>query len=402
MIGQVLIYKGDERMKKSDKVEWIAQIVFYALGLIILIKMVVTIIKPVSMVVDTKYNKGFYENILSKSTASFEVIGNSYEDDEKSDLFPMVFKYITGIDIGSPKTYIASQIPLLGLFDITAIASNEDGPVVVIPREGIDSENPPSSGKNTENNGQTVGEKGNNSSETPSQVGEKGNNSSGKTPQVGEKVVTPGNIQNPSKRKLNASKPLVLIYHTHATEAYNPNNVRGGNSSEKLENGVVVAGEMLKKELESKYGIATIHDITIHDLPVREKGYARAKPTVKKYINKYPGLKIIIDLHRDDAKYPNQTTAIINNKRYARVMFVFGGKNKNLAKSKAFTANLNNYFDKYYPKLSRGFFYHNNSVFNQDLTDKLVILELGSIENSLDEALNTNEIIAKIIALSIK
>lgn len=366
-------------MKNNSSIERIVQIVLYIFGLIILVKMIVTIVKPVSMVVDSEYNKGFYENILSKSTASFEVIGNGNEDEEeKSDLFPMVFKYITGIDIGNPKTYIASQIPLLSLFDLTTISSNEEGPVVVIPKEDID----------TQNNGQTDNKNGNNNTTTPSQSG--------------TKVVDPVKVEDPNKKNLDASKPVVLIYHTHTIECYNPTDVDGGNYNEKLKDGVVEAGEALKMELQSKYGIAVIHDTTIHDKPKREEGYWRARPTVQKYIKKYPSLKIIIDLHRDNATNANQTTAIINNQRYARVMFVFGGKNKNLAKSEAFSRNLNNYFNKYYPKLSRGFFYRNNSVFNQDLTPKLVILELGSIKNSIDEAKRTTQIIAKVIALSMK
>ncbi len=376
-------------MKRSDKVEQVAQIVFYALALIIFVKMVVTIIKPVSMVVDTEYNKGFYENILSKSTASFEVIGNGYEEDEKSDLFSMVFMYITNIDIGNPRTYIASEIPLLGLFDITNIASNEDGPVVIIPNE-----------EPVPNDNSNIADAGDNNK--PKENTEKPNTEKTPTQQTEEKKINPGNITVPDKKKLNPTKPLVLIYHTHISEAYNPNEIENGNHSRDMNIGVAKVGENLKKELESKYGISTMHDTTAFDSPKLEKGYARARPSVQNFVKKYPSLKLIIDLHRDSAGKTNSTTAIINGKRYARIMFVFGAKNKNLAKSKEFTRGLSNYFDKYYPKFSKGFYWQNRWVYNQDITPKLVILEVGSNKNSLGEAINSTEIIAKMIALFLK
>lgn len=367
-------------IKNTEKLEWAFKIILFILGFIIILRMVLTIIKPVSLAYDLNSTSGFYESIINKSNSSIEVTMSYSNKENKKGIFSIIFKYVTGIDIENPKTYISSQIPMLSLFDINTIAKSEDVPILVIPK---DNESISNDDKLFEDEEKDF-EKDDNSQDVP------------------EKVVTPGNVAAPAKIKLTPSKPLVLIVHTHTTECYNPDNIDGGNYSTDFNKGVVKIGETLIKELESKYGIATIHDKTVHDNPVFYGAYTRSRPTIKNYLKKYPSLKVVIDLHRDGTKNKNVSTAIINGERYARVMFVIGSKNKNTSKSRAFANKINNIFNTYYPGLSRGLYFANNSVYNQDLTDKLILIELGSNKNNINEALKTVDIIAKMIALSLK
>lgn len=366
-------------IKKMEKLEGVFKIVFCVAGFLILLKMSLTIIRPVLLVYDLSSANNFYESIINKSNSSIEVTMKSGEKENSNGIFSIIFKYVTGIDIENPQTYISSQIPMLGLFDISLIAKGEDAPILVIPKD---------------NDYEKVNPGNDNLFEDEEKDDE--------SPNVPEKVVTPGNITTPNKINLTPSKPLVLIVHTHTTECYNPDNIYGGNYSTDFNKGVVKIGETIKNELEVKYGIATLHDKTVHDNPVFYGAYKRSRPTIQKYVNKYPSLKIVIDLHRDAAKNKNVSTAIINGQRYARVMFVIGLKNKNASKSKVLANKINNIFNTSYPGLSRGLYFAKNSVYNQDLTSKLVLIELGSNKNSIDEALKTADIIAKIITLSIK
>lgn len=366
-------------IKNMERLEWVFKIIFCAAGFIILLKMFLIIIKPVSLAYDLNSSNEFYESIINKSNSSIEVTMNSGEKKKSNGIFTIVFKYVTGIDIENPKTYISSQIPLLSLFDINTIAKGEDTPIEVIPKDNDYEKVTPNDDKLFEDE-------------------EKDD----ELPNVPEKVVTPGKITTPNKINLTPSKPLVLIVHTHTTECYNPDNIYGGNYSTDFNKGVVKIGETLKKELESKYGIATLHDKTVHDNPVYYGAYKRSRPIIQNYVKKYPSLKLVIDLHRDGITNKSTSTAIINGEKYSRVMFVIGLKNKNASKSKALANKINNIFNTYYPGLSRGLHFANNSVYNQDLTDKMILMEIGSNKNNINEALKTVDIIAKIIALSIK
>lgn len=358
-------------MHKLNKLNSILQCFFYLLGFYILIRMLVPIIKPISIAAELSYNQNnFFQQIINKSNNVVEYTMNQYEDEDKKELFSMVFKYITNIDIENPKTYIASQIPVLGMIDISSLIAKEDGPVVVIPNEKIEKDKDDK--KISDNPGSSDGV-----------------------------VVKPGEIVTPPKIKLDPSKPMILILHTHTTESYNAAGVKNGNFSSNVNVNVCKVGEELKKELEEKYGIATIHDMTVHDIPVRDHGYSKSRITIDKYVKKYPGVKLIIDLHRDSAN-AKISTAIINGERYARVMFVIGPKNKNYVKSEATAKSINGILNSYYPGFSRGFYYLKGAKLNQDLSSKLVLIEVGSNGNSIEEAIRTSKILARVISISIK
>jgi stage II sporulation protein P len=221
--------------------------------------------------------------------------------------------------------------------------------------------------------------------------------------------ITPAEIEKPQEnntpaKQPNASKPLVLIYHTHTTEGFNPDRLKGSehNFSNDLNFSVSKVGEELEKELENKYGIAVVHDTTIYDIPNRDHGYSKSRQPVQKLIQKYPSLKLVIDLHRDSATDKNydRFTAVINNQRYARVMFVIG-THKNNSKNKKTVSELEGIFNKFYPGFLRTTTYSKNQ-YNQDLSPGSVLMEVGSNYNSLEEAIRTSKLIAKVISEDLK
>ncbi|MBQ5798149.1 MAG: stage II sporulation protein P, partial [Firmicutes bacterium] len=100
----------------------------------------------------------------------------------------------------------------------------------------------------------------------------------------------------------SVKSPQVLIYHTHTTESYQP--VTEGNFHSVNKAGTVrEVGDVLAQRLE-ELGYAVIHDETIHDNPSYSQSYSRSLETAKSYLNQYPGIALVVDLHRDAAGYP--------------------------------------------------------------------------------------------------
>lgn len=364
-------------MKRVSSDEIILQIIFLAAGIYILIRIFVPILNPASMATNSDYSqKNFYTELLNKANPTFG-IATSEKDKPTTGILPILFTYLTGVDFNNPKTFIATELPTLNSIDNISLDSNEQPPVVVIPRDTRNSQNNNTSKNNVDKN-----------------PASQSKTSSGKDIPIS--TINPIN-ENISKGKLNLDKPQVLIFHTHTTESYNPENLSEKNFSTDLNNTVAKVGTQLDYELENNYGISTIHDMTIHDLPTRNGAYVKARPTVEKYLKKYPGIKLIIDLHRDGEVSKNKYTALINNETYARVMFVAGIKFKNHAKNNKITQKFEGIFDYLYPNFSRGIDYK-NSIYNQDLSPNMILIEVGTNGNSMDEALRTSKIIAKVVA----
>lgn len=369
-------------MKRINIDEILLQIIFFAAGIYILIRIFIPMINPASMATNSDYNgHSFYEQLLNKGNSTIDIASN--QDNEGSEnLLSVLFTYLTGIDLSNPKTYIASELPMLQFIDIASMDTT-DQPVVVVPRE----------------------------TEVPSTITSPSGVALTHTPPIKKPIGNSGVISTVtpvkasiSRIKLVKAKPMVLIFHSHTTEAYNPDKIKEKNySPDNLNLTINKVGEALEYELESKYGISTIHDSKIHDLPTRGGAYKRARPTVQSYLKKYPNLKLIIDLHRDGDVKRNIETAIIKNEKFARVEFVVGTKFKNHEKNNKVTLGLNSEFNYLYPGFARNIVYKTStSTYNQDLSPRMVLLEVGSNNNSLDEALKSTQIIAKVVAKYLK
>ena len=102
-----------------------------------------------------------------------------------------------------------------------------------------------------------------------------------------------------------------------------------------------------------------------------------------------------VDIHRDSVK---NTTIEINNKKYAKIMFVLGLENENYLENKKVMEKMNNYLNIHYPGISRGIYEKKgidvNGVYNQDYNKNILLIEVGGIENNIEEVNNSTEIIA--------
>ncbi len=212
---------------------------------------------------------------------------------------------------------------------------------------------------------------------------------------------------------LSKDAPTVLIYHTHSTEAYFPTEQYTYEASSPWRTtnnsmNIIAVGEKLCALLNEKYGISTIHDITDHEPPKLSTAYSRSLETMLEYKAKYPSLELFIDLHRDaygnDPKTPNDYI-IIDGKECARIMFVVG-TGENVAEGEAkpdFQSNyalamcLSEYLESIDTKLVRNIRVKAGR-YNQHVSEHCLLAEIGHNSNTLEQALNSVEYLARAIA----
>jgi len=196
-------------------------------------------------------------------------------------------------------------------------------------------------------------------------------------------------------------EPLVYIYNSHQTEGYSKEYLK----NENITPNVLMAGYLLKEKLD-KLGVPTIiEESNISEfLRINNWNYNASYKASRFYLldvmEKYPSIKLFIDLHRD-ALSKNSSTVTLNNKKYAKVLFVVGKEHKDYQQNLNLANQLNDLIKAKYPTLTRGVLQKEgsnvNGIYNQDLSSNIILLELGGHENTITEVLNTIEIISIII-----
>jgi stage II sporulation protein P len=107
----------------------------------------------------------------------------------------------------------------------------------------------------------------------------------------------------------------------------------------------------------------------------------------------------IFDIHRDSLPR-ERTTAEINGQDYARTYFIIGGQNEQHERNLAFAERFHNALEAAYPGLSRGVYlkHEGDGEYNQSLSENNLLIEIGGVENTLEESYRTVEVLADVIA----
>lgn len=199
------------------------------------------------------------------------------------------------------------------------------------------------------------------------------------------------------QEKILPSEVQVILYHTHNAETYLPTDgvskVTGKNG------GVVEAGELLRKCLEEKYGIKTLHNQTIHDYPEWSRSYHNSLNTINGLLKGNLEVQAVFDIHRD-AGYSKKeaTTVMIKGKSAAKIMIVIGANHEAWKENFAFAQDLKEYADLIYPGLMKDLRVVESSRYNQQAHPHSLILEIGSDLNTQEEADYAIECFAQVIA----
>lgn len=204
--------------------------------------------------------------------------------------------------------------------------------------------------------------------------------------------------QNPQPTpEANVKKPFIYIYSTHQTEGYNAENLKDFNISPD----VMMASYLLKDRLEKLGATVLIEERRMSDYLKQhnlnyDHSYTASRYYLEDTLKNHQNIDLIIDLHRD-ALAKNLSTTTIENKNYAKILFVLGGKPHTYPSNLALVTQLNNSIKTKYPTLSRGLLIRDTSVYNQDVSGHSILLELGGNENTVEEVMNTVEAIAPFI-----
>ncbi len=180
--------------------------------------------------------------------------------------------------------------------------------------------------------------------------------------------------------------PSIYIFNTHYEEEYSDTNV--------IEISKILSNKLKENGFNSIFEDINYKEyIKINNL-IGINNYVVLRKIIEDKINKND-LKLIIDLHRDSIN-KKDSTITINNKKYAKVLFVVDNYYKDYLKKYDLAYKLNSYLDKY-KGLSRGVYVKNGKGFNQDLSNNMILLELGGYQNTKEELINTIDIIIDMI-----
>ena len=205
--------------------------------------------------------------------------------------------------------------------------------------------------------------------------------------------------------KVDISNPIIYIYNSHQLENYNNANL----SIYGITPNVLMASYLLKEKLNELKIPTIVEDTNLTEfLTLNHWSYVDSYKASRIFIldkkNTYDSLKYYIDIHRDSVS-KNLTTVKIDNKSYARILFVVGLEHDNYQSNYNLANDINKLFDKYYPGLSRGIYKKQganvNGVYNQDVSPNAMLIELGGVDNNIEEVLNTINAISNILSMYI-
>lgn len=195
--------------------------------------------------------------------------------------------------------------------------------------------------------------------------------------------------------------PRVYLYNTHQLEGYSNENIDDYNVTPN----VMMASYILRENLNKK-NIQTVVETSDITTFLNSQGwnyqqsYKASQYFLKEALEKYPNLDLLIDIHRD-AIPKKSSTVVIDNKNYAKILFVVGKDHQNYSKNLAIAKKLNDLTNDMYPNLSRGIMEKGgkgvNGIYNQDLSEKIILIECGAYQNTTLEVLNTMQALGDVI-----
>lgn len=286
----------------------------------------------------------------------------------------LTFELATSIDPRDPRTFLGRELPGFALFDTEIVVAGQGVDYTDIP---VESAPPP---------------------DLEEQLAKSTELS--ETEDIGEREDSRENKPTAGTKNIVKTK-RVFIYHTHFNESYLPE-LPGVTSPERAydsKKNIMLVGKRLGEELENM-GIGA----EVYTKPFQAKWnrlYQASRETVVAAMNQNRDLKYFIDVHRD-SKRRNKTTHYINGKPYATIAFVIGTANDNWEENEKFALRLHNKLEELYPGLSKGVFRKSraqgNGEYNQSLSPRSILVEIGGVDNTLEEAYRTAEALARTIA----
>ncbi|MEC0283671.1 stage II sporulation protein P [Terribacillus saccharophilus] len=326
-------------------------------------------------------DSSIYLHILGNENKIFESVRP--EEAPSIQLSAVLMQMLTTIKPDDPRTLLGSEIPGFSLYENQIVIAGEGTNYTNLPIESAQPDHVIEEEPTQEKEEETPSEENQNPPDDSQEQKDEE-----PAPSTGEKDV-------------------VFIYHTHNQESYLPSlDADQKDSAYNKNSNVTDAGEAMAKRLE-ELGIGTIADQTDIGAILNENGmayhqsYDASRGVVEAAVAEHKDVSFVFDIHRDSLKRKD-TTKEIEGDIYAKVVFVVGAENKEYEKNLKLATDLHKKIEAKYPGLSRGVITKQGAgvdgIYNQDVSDKAALLEIGGAENTLDEATRTAELFAEIFA----
>jgi len=192
--------------------------------------------------------------------------------------------------------------------------------------------------------------------------------------------------------------PLVLILHTHGTEAYAPDGAvsvprKYAYRSEDTDENVVSVGAVLAETLEDA-GIPVLHCTTMFDAASYNDSYVHAAAYIRETVAAYPSIAYVFDVHRDALESTDgsmlRPVTTVGAEVCAQVMSVVGTDSAgahhpdwedNLTVAVQLQKRLNDAYNAFARPINL-----RTATFNAQYAPGSLLLEIGAAGNSVIEA----------------
>lgn len=210
-------------------------------------------------------------------------------------------------------------------------------------------------------------------------------------------------LAKPLTWQLRGEEPTVLILHTHTTESYTKTgqDYRETASWRTLaEDYNMLSVGQLVVEVLAEYGITALQDRSLHDYPSYNGSYTDARKSIREYLEDYPSIALVLDLHRDASEGSGgqlRTAASVEGQTAAQLMLVLGTNHEDYEENLSLALKLHAQLESQCPGITRPLQLR-AARFNQDLSPGALLVEVGAAGNTHAEALLAARELAKAVA----
>lgn len=211
-----------------------------------------------------------------------------------------------------------------------------------------------------------------------------------------------------TNKKIETKKenPTIYIYNTHQTEEYKPTSYL----EYSVNPNVLMASYILEEQLSKKGHVVLVEEESVSKLRTTlglnyAGSYKVTRSMMENAKKNNPTLKYYIDLHRDSLTR-DKTTLTVDGKGYAKILFIVGLENSNYQENLDFTNKISDLLNQKVKGLSKGIYKKEgplvNGVYNQDFSNRVILIELGGNENTIDEVYRSLIVLGEVLDEVIK
>jgi len=225
---------------------------------------------------------------------------------------------------------------------------------------------------------------------------------------AGREAISPGtasaSVRPVPAVRTTLGRKAVFIYHTHNRESFYPELKGKKRDPQDAKINITLVGRRLAERLE-EYGVGAVHSDKDYATSVKgfdwNRSYQYSLRTVRQAIADYGDLEFFFDIHRDSSRR-SKTTVTIDGVDYARAYFIIGRRNPGWPANEAFAREIHEALERTHPGLSRGVWgktaENGNGEYNQSVAPESVLIEIGGVDNTLEECYRTVDVLAGVIA----